>query len=94
MKLSDVYEYDPWTALQHVLTEAKNRGALQGALLWAGFMGVDGRTRYGRYRYVQAKDLIGRTYVIEFLDYMVGIRWLDALHDPSNGGKTVALDDL
>jgi hypothetical protein len=51
-------------------------------LIWTSCMGVDGKTRYGSYKDIKKKDLIGRDFVLEHRDYAVGLFFTDVVHNP------------
>ena len=51
-------------------------------LIWGSCMGIDGKTRYGSYKTLRRKDLIGRGYILEHHDYDVGIFFTDVIHNP------------
>lgn len=80
VRLSEVYARSPKEALEIVLQKAEK--TLWGtALLWTSTLGLDG-VRYGSYKNVNRKFLEGRTYDIEFLDYIVGIYFTDVRYNP------------
>ena len=49
---------------------------------WCSTLGIDGKTGYGRYRYVSRLEFEHRPCIIYMADYKPSFHWLDVLHDP------------
>lgn len=76
--LGEIYRRSPHEALDVVLTEGEKH--YHGcAFLWTSIKDANG-VRYGSYKHVNRKDLEGRTYEIEFLDYQVSLLFTDKLY--------------
>ena len=86
MRISELYAIDPKLALDHVLDKAERYAYHRSAHLWRSWMGTDG-VRYGSFNAVNRKMLEGRQYIIELVDYTVGIHFTDELHDPKTYKK-------
>jgi hypothetical protein len=80
MRLYDVFKQSPEAALKMVLDKHENtyKGT---ATLWCSSVSKGG-TRYGSYKPVSYKKLIGRKYDIEYWDGMVSIFFTDVWYDP------------
>lgn len=92
ISLVELYRKDPQLALQHMFDKRTHRmlglpGTTpkyrENAHMWSSTMGIDG-TRYGSYKYVYKDELQTRKYIIELVDYSIGIFYTDVLYDPRN----------
>ena len=78
MTLYELWQADPRAALDRAFRESKR---WDGKLFcWTCEYGPDGQM-YGSFKYVPRASLAGRTYLIEMVDYAIGILWLDVLFD-------------
>lgn len=83
--LGEIFKRSPQEALEEKFKRERERlpyTRQDSIFVWTSQMGTHGKYRYGKYRDVTRKDLEGRTYDVEFIDYNVAIFWTDILHDP------------
>lgn len=94
LTLAEVYRQNPKLALAQFMDyESQRYPYTRGAAasVWASMYGLDGKT-YGSYKLLNARDLAGRSYEINFYDSRPGILWLDVVHDPRTY-TTIPLDE-
>lgn len=75
MTLYELWQRDPKAALERAFAESKDE-----LFCWTCEYGTDCQT-YGSYKWVRRASLEGRTYLIEMVDYAIGILWLDVMYD-------------
>lgn len=69
--------------LERKFAESKEKrwASRRNAFVWTSTMGIDG-VRYGSFKTVYEDELAKRDYVLESVDWDVGVFYADALFDP------------
>lgn len=82
--LGEIFQRSPEEALEEAFRRSKEDHPYRNGeiFVWQSQLGLDRKVRYGSYKHLRRQQLVGREYKIEFLDYAIGIFWLDVLHDP------------
>lgn len=81
-RLSDIFRRSPQEALEEKFRRAKHSLSPEAIFVYQSKLGTCKKVRYGSFKAISRKQLEGRVYEIEFLDYDVSIFWKDVLHDP------------
>lgn len=81
--LGEIFDESPEAALEERFRRELERApyGLGTIFIWTSVKSKDG-TRYGSYKYVTRKDLEGREFDIEFLDYDVSLLYTDVIFEP------------
>lgn len=85
----------PDLALDDMFSEAEGDRYKAGAIfISTGLYDAEVNTRYGSFKYVTRKDLLGREFIVDWCDYRPGIIWLDQYHSPYEKIKNKCITEL